>query len=93
MRKYSLIIIFLLVLVVTLSIVKAVLYNKLSTSGVLVGKLEEEINYYKTQNVILEEKLLSLSSLANISLKAIGLSFVQQDSSLVLKPLPLAIKQ
>lgn len=93
MKKPSHIIIFLLGLIITLSIVKAIVYNRLSTSGVYVGKIEEEIGFYKTQNAILSEKLLAFSSLTNISAKATELGFVKNSSLMVLKRLPLAVKQ
>lgn len=94
MKKPILIIIFLLGLIVVLSMVKAVMHNRLSTSGVFVGKVEEEINLYKTQNAILSEELLILSSLTNIAAKATELGFIKENSSLlVLKTSrPLALK-
>ena len=85
MKKPALIIIFLMGLIIALSIVKAALYNRLSTSGVFVSRVEEEINSYKTQNAILSEKLLILSSLTNISEKAVKLGFVRDNSLMVLK--------
>lgn len=93
MKKPSFIIIFLLGLIITLSMVKAIVYNRLSTSGVFVGKVEEEIGFYKTQNAILSEKLLISSSLTNIFTKATELGFAKYDSLMVLKTLPLAVKQ
>ncbi len=95
MKKPVFIIIFLLGLIITLSIVKAVAYNRLSTSGVFVGKVEEEINFYKTQNAILSEELLASSSLMNVAAKAVKLGFTSEKSSLmVLKTSqPLAVKR
>ena len=93
MRKPYYIAIFLIGLVVALSVVKAIAYNRLSTSGVFVGKVEEEISFYKTQNAILSEELLTSSSLTNISAKAEEAGFTNESSSLVLKTsLPLAVK-
>jgi len=93
MKKPSLIIIVLVGLVVALSMIKAIVYNRLSTSGVYVGKIEEEIGFYKTQNAKLLEKLLAFSSLTNISAKATELGFAKNTSLMVLKTLPLAVKQ
>ena len=94
MRKPYYIIIFLLGLVVVLSVVKAVAYNRLSTSGVFVGKAEEEISSYKTQNAILSEELLTFSSLTNISAKAEEAGFTNESSLLTLKKsAPLALGQ
>lgn len=83
MKKPILIIIFLLGLVVVLSMVKAVVYNRLSTSGVFVGEVEDQISFYKTQNSILAEELLMSSSLTRISAKASELGFAKEKASLL----------
>ncbi|MBI4089370.1 MAG: hypothetical protein HY424_01525 [Candidatus Levybacteria bacterium] len=94
MKKPVFIITLLIGIIVVLSIIKVILYNRLSTSGVFVGKVEEEIISYKTQNAILSEKLLILSSLTNISEKATKLGFIKDNSLIILKTSrPLAIKQ
>ena len=93
MRKPYIIIIFLLGLIVALSVVKAIVYNRLSTSGVFVGKVEEEINSYKTQNAILSEELLTFSALTNISERAGKSGFTKEDSLMILKSAPLAVRQ
>ena len=46
-------------IIILLSIAQAVVANKLSTKGVMLGEIEKEIHYYKTQNNKLLEKLLS----------------------------------
>ena len=95
MKKPVLIIIFLLGIIITLSLVKAVLYNRLSTSGVFVAEAEEKISFYKTQNAILSEELLTSSSLGNIVAKAEELGFTNKDSSLLVLKIsrPLAVKR
>ena len=94
MRKPSLIIALLIGIIISLSIVKAIVYNRLSTGGVFVSKVEEEVNSYKTQNAKLLEKLLTLSSLTNIKERAKKEGFNNQDKSLmVLKTSkPLAVR-
>lgn len=93
MKKPYLIIIFLFGLVISLSVAKAMLHNMLSTSGVLVSKVESEINFYKTQNAILSEAFLKSSSLANIALKAQDSGFTSENNLMVLKTSrPLAIR-
>lgn len=93
MKKPVLTLIFLIGIIISLSIVKVILYNRLSTSGIIFGKTEEEINNYKTQNAILSEKLLTFSSLTNIAVKAEQLGFTKKDSLIVIGKSPLAIKQ
>ncbi len=95
MKKPSLIIIFLLGLIVVLSVVKVIVYNRLATSGAFVGEVEEQISFYKTQNAILSEELLASSSLTSIITKASELGFTNEDQSLLVlkRSRPLAVKQ
>ena len=94
MKKPIFLIMFSIFIIITLSVVKTAVSGKLSTSGVSLSRREGEISSYKTQNLILREKLLAVSSLNNISSKAALLGFVEKKSEFVLtRPLPLAIKQ
>ncbi|MBI2613626.1 MAG: hypothetical protein HYW62_02545 [Candidatus Levybacteria bacterium] len=95
MKKPALIITFLIGVIVVLSIVRVVVYNRLSTSGVLVGELEEQISLYKTQNAILAEEVLSSSSLTSIVARAQDLGFTNKDKSLLVikTSRPLAVKR
>lgn len=95
MRKPALIIIFLIGIIVILSMVRAVIYNRLSTSGTFVGEVEEQISFYKTQNILLSEELLTSSSLTNIKDIASELGFTNNGQSLlVLKTSrPLAVRR
>lgn len=93
MKKPYFIIIFLLGLAVFLSMGKAILQNTLSTSGIFVGKTEQEINYYKTQNSILSEELMTASSLATISEKANRSGFTSENNLMILETSrPLAVR-
>lgn len=93
MKKPYVIIIFLLGLVIALSMGKAFLRNMLSTSGIFVSKAEQEINFYKTQNSILAEKLLTASSLTNILEKAKRAGFTNENTLMILKTSrPLAVR-
>ncbi len=83
MKKPALIITILIGLIITLSMIKIIVYNRLSISGVFVAELEEKISYYKTQNAILSEDLLTSSSLTNILARASELGFVNKSSSLL----------
>lgn len=95
MKKSALIIILLIGIVIALSVVKAIAYNRLSTEGVFVAEMEKQISIYKTQNAILSEELLTSSSLTNIVTRAEKLGFTNKNSSLlVLKASrPLAVKR
>jgi len=93
MRKCYIVIIFLLGLVITLSMANAALHNMLSTSGIFVNNVEQEINSYKTQNAILSEELLTASSLTNIIEKANVSGFTSENTLMVIKASrPLAVR-
>jgi hypothetical protein len=67
-----------------LSIIQAVVSNRLSTSGIILGKIEDEIHSYKTENLSLSQEYFLVSSLSNISSRATVLGFVKEKSPLVL---------
>jgi hypothetical protein len=93
MKKPYFIIIFLSGLIVALSIGKAILQNNFSTSGIIVSKAEQEISFYKTQNAILSEQLLTASSLTTIIEKATKSGFTDKSKLMVIKTTsPLAAK-
>ena len=85
MKKSALLVTSLIGVIIILTFVKVVLYNRLSTSGVFVSNVESEVNLYKTQNAILEEQLLNVSALKTISEKAEKLGFVKGSKVMVLK--------
>ncbi|MBI2031197.1 MAG: hypothetical protein HYT08_01145 [Candidatus Levybacteria bacterium] len=94
MKKPVLLIFLAVITVVLLTIGKIAVSGMVSTSGVSLSEIENEVDKYKTENIILREKLLSISSLTNISSKAALLGFVEKKSEFVLsRPLPLAVKQ
>lgn len=94
MKKSSLIILLFLGVIILLSITQGIISNKLSTKGVVLRKIEEEIHYYKTRNNKLLEKLLSYSALTNLATRAARLGFervgeqfvLNSGSSLAVKP-------
>lgn len=71
-------------IIMLLSITQAVVSNRLSTSGILLGKIEDEIRSYKTENVSLAQEYSLVASLNNISSRAAVLGFVKEKSPLVL---------
>lgn len=93
MKKSSFVILAFIGIIILLSIVQGAVSNKISTKGVMVGTIEEQVNYYKTDNAILSEKLLSYSSLRNILLKATDAGFEQKRKQIVLSSsVPLAVR-
>ena len=93
MKKSTFVILFFIGIIIMLSIVQGAVSNKLSTKGVMVGKIEEQINKYKTENAILSEKLLNYSSFTNITQKASKLGFAKQKKQIVISSsVPLAVR-
>ena len=84
MRRRSFVIKVAIFIIIFLSIVQAVVSNRLSTAGLMVGKIEDEIRFYKTQNSFLSEELFRSSSLGTLASKAEELGFIEEKSPLVL---------
>jgi cell division protein FtsL len=94
MKKPILLIAILLVIVLTLSLVRIYISNQIATSGVVLGQVQSEIDSYKTQNILLSEKLYTQSSLTNIAKEAAKEGYVAQSSDFVLNgQVPVAYKQ
>ena len=82
----------LIFIIILLSIVQSVVSNRLSTSGIILGKIEEKIRFYKTENSSLAEEFFLVSSLNNIESRAATLGFVKEKSPLVLTTSDLVLK-
>lgn len=101
MKRSSFIIISAILILVFLSLFKAVLSNVLSTSGVELSAIDKAIQGYKKENSILKQKLYEQMSITNIALKASELGFgeiksqlvLTTDSSVITSSLPLFVKQ
>ena len=93
MKRPRLIIVLILLLIVGLSVVQAVVANKISTTGIQLGEVQAEITSLKKDNAILHEKILALSSLNHIASVSGEMGFVPNTSHVYLStPLPLALK-
>jgi hypothetical protein len=84
MKKSGIIIVFIVSFIILLSIVQAILSNTLSTSGVLMSKINKELQAYKTENAEIREKLFSQASLTNVASRASELGFAKAGSQFVL---------
>ena len=94
MNKSRLTIIFIFTSIVILSVVQTVISNTLSTSGVLLSKIDTDIASLQTENTLLSEKLFTASSLTAIDAKASQLGFVEDKSTYVVtSTLPMAMRQ
>jgi cell division protein FtsL len=94
MKKPALIIGLLLFVAISLSVVKTFVSNNVATSGVVLSKVEEEIDKYKVKNALLSEKLYTLSSLTAISGKAKKMGYTKSRTDFVLNnQYPVAFKR
>lgn len=93
MKKPVLFIASVILLIIVLSIVQIVVSNRLSTSGIVVDKLQTQIKELQKKNIMLQEQILALSSYETIASSAAALGFSEKTAQLVFSsPLPLAQK-
>jgi hypothetical protein len=86
MKKSILIISLPVIAIIFLAVAQTVLSNVLSTSGVEVSKISSEIEFYKTENLLLKEKLYRQESLENVASRASELGFVKSKHQLIISP-------
>ncbi len=80
--------------IIILSIVQISISNAFSTDGITLGAMQEKIAGLEKENMLLKEKIYTLSSYTNISSEASTLGFVENKSTIVLGGVqPLAIRQ
>lgn len=84
----------LFLLILVLSVVQVIVSNRLSTTGTILGKLQDDISQYKKENAILREKVLVTSSLDHIASSAAELGFTQIKTHVFLSaPVPIALQR
>ncbi len=94
MKRSILFIGFVTLIIVSLSVVQISLSNNLSTKGIVLGQLEEQIKYYKHENSILEEQMLTLTSYSHIASAAAELGFIHEKKITYLNnTMPVAFEQ
>ena len=82
------------VMLVVSGIIEISVSNSLTTDGIQLGKIQANIDTVKKDNMLLKEKLLTMSSYTEIASQAAALGFVNAKSAIFLdQPIPLAIKQ
>jgi hypothetical protein len=93
MKKPFFIIIFLGVVVVALLITRIAMVNNISTKGITLVNIQDQIAAYKDANELLEVQYLKSASYTNIGVKAQKLGYVPVTSQIDLSaPLPLALR-
>jgi hypothetical protein len=94
MQKSVLLIGALVLVMLGLSIIRIYISNQVATSGVMLGQIEQQLDSYKMENILLAENLYTKSSLTNIAEQALKQGFVEQKSDFVLNgQVPVAYKQ
>ena len=86
MRKPILILTILIFVILSLFIARTVISNKISTSGVALGKTQDELNRYKTENTMLKEQIYALSSLSHVASAAVKTGFVESKANFAISP-------
>jgi cell division protein FtsL len=94
MKKPALLIIFLVLTIMILSLVRTFISNNVATSGVELGKIQNQVQKYKLENTILAVKLFDMTSLTNLAKKAYDEGYTEEQTNLVLsEKLPVAINR
>lgn len=79
--------------IIFLSVLQVAVSSKLSTYGVELANLQEDLSSFKKENSLLKENLLMETSLINIASQAAVIGFAENKSRLFLTaPLPIARK-
>lgn len=92
MKKPILFIILIIGIVISLSIIQVSVSNSLSTTGLELAKIDNQITEYKKKNALLHEKLLTASSFTTIASQAAELGFIEAKSRVFLPKSPLAAR-
>lgn len=80
----SLLLVTIFLTVIGLAVVQLLVSNKLSTSGVLLSSLRNEILYYKQENEVLKTDIAKALSITSLAHRAKEIGFVRDNSPLVL---------
>lgn len=92
-KQTRLLISIIVIVIVVLSVAQVAVSNSLSTTGITLSELDQEISQYKKENVLLREKFLIKSSLTNISSTSASLGFSEGKSQIVIgSSIPIAAK-
>lgn len=91
MKKPMYLLAFMFAIVVALSLIRISLVNSISTTGIALVDLQNQIDEVKKENEILKEQYLQAASFTSISKKAKSMGFAPAKSHLnMAAPLPLA---
>lgn len=93
MRKKRVVLFIIVGVFIALSLVQVVLSNSLSTTGIALSRLENEVARYQRLNSMLRETILTETSLTKIASSAATFGFLQQSSQIVIdSSIPIAAR-
>lgn len=84
MKRYMTLLFGMVGIIIVLFIVQISISNMLSTGGIRLSQIQQQIADYQRSNAILREQIYSQASLTNISSKADKLGFVAEDKKTAL---------
>ena len=93
MKRPKFVIIFIFVTIMGLALWQVGIANEMSTTGAELATIQSQVDNYKRENTVLQEQLLTASSLTTISQEAEKMGYVEASQPISLEaPLPLALK-
>lgn len=82
-----------IIIIITFSLIQVVAANSISTTGIELNKIQQQIAELKKDNAALHEQVLSQSSFNYIASKAASMGFDESVSTVVISsPLPIAVR-
>jgi hypothetical protein len=81
MKKPLAILAILIFIILGLFLTRTAISNRISTSGVELGRTQDEIKKYQTENYLLREQIFAMSSLTKISSAAAEIGFVESKDT------------
>lgn len=94
MKKQIIVLGSMFLVVVVLTVTRAVISNNLSTAGVDLSRLDQEIDAYQRKNALLQEKILHASAYTTLEETAEKRGYEAMSKQIVLtSPLPIAYKR
>lgn len=96
MKSPYFILISLFLIILALIIVNITLNNVMSTQGIVLDQIQAELHDLQNKNIVLEDKVLQLSSFTKIASQAASIGFVSDTAKTQItlsNSLPLAYSQ
>lgn len=94
MKKPILILSGLILVIIALTVTRAIVSNTLSTTGVDLSRIDQDIDSYQRKNALLQEKILQASAFTTLEQEAERKGYEAMSTQIVLtSPLPIAYKR